>query len=139
MKCPMRKLLPMLLVSAMTVTAASGCGVVYRQPIYQGNLLESTAVEQLQAGMSRQQVTTLLGTPSIRDPFNVDRWDYTASQRVGRLARTETKNLTLYFQGDSLVRWEGDYFPEQDEALAQDTIQQFGPNLAKEKNKKRGR
>lgn len=129
----MRKLLPVLVLALF----ATGCGVVYRQPIYQGSLLEKSAVDQLQAGMDKQQVVTLLGTPSIADPYHQDRWDYTATQRTGRLARTEVKNLTLYFQGDQLQRWEGDYFPEQDEALARAAIDQFGPNLAKDKNKKR--
>ncbi|MBB1089260.1 outer membrane protein assembly factor BamE [Lysobacter sp. SG-8] len=129
----MRKLLPLLLV----VLLATGCGVMYRQPIYQGNLLESAAVEQLEAGMNKQQVQALLGTPSIQDPFNADRWDYTASQRVGRRAHTEFKTFTVWFEGDTVTRWEGDYFPEQDEALARDTVQQFGPNLAKEKDKRR--
>lgn len=131
----MRKLLPVLVLALLT----TACGVVYRQPIYQGNLLEKSAVDQLQAGMDKQQVVTLLGTPSIADPYHQDRWDYTASQRTGRLGRTEVKNLSLHFQGDQLVRWEGDYFPEQDEALARTAIEQFGPNLAKDKNKKRGR
>lgn len=129
----MRKLLPVLLVAALT----AGCGVIYRQPIYQGNLLEQSAVEQLQAGMSKQQVVTLLGTPSIADPFNQNRWDYTASQRVGRAARTEVKNLTLWFEGDALARWEGDYFPEQDQAIAENSVKQFGRNLAKDKKKQR--
>ena len=30
----------------------------------------------------------LLGTPSIRDPFHHDRWDYVASERDGRPDRT---------------------------------------------------
>jgi outer membrane protein assembly factor BamE len=131
----MRKLLFVVLVASLT----AGCGVIYRQPIYQGNLLEQSAVEQLQAGMSKQQVVTLLGTPSIADPFNQARWDYTASQRVGRLARTEVKNLTLWFEGDSLTRWEGDYFPEQDQQLAESSVEQFGRNLAKDKKKPGGR
>lgn len=130
----MRKLLLVALIASLT----AGCGVVYRQPIYQGNLLEQSAVEQLQAGMSKQQVVTLLGTPSIADPFNQNRWDYTASQRVGRMARTEVKNLTLWFEGDSLARWEGDYFPEQDEELAKSSVKQFGRNLAKDKKKSGG-
>ena len=130
----MRMLLPVV-VAALLTTA---CGVVYRQPIYQGVLLEKSAVDQLQAGMDKQQVTLLLGTPSIADPYHQDRWDYTTSQRVGRAGRTEVRNLVLHFQGDQLVRWEGDYFPEQDEALAQDTVRQFGPNLAKDKKKRRG-
>jgi outer membrane protein assembly factor BamE len=131
----MRKLLPA--VVALLLTTA--CGVVYRQPIYQGNLLEKANVDQLQAGMDKQQVVLLLGTPSVADPYARERWDYTATQRVGRLARTEVKNLTLWFEGDRLARWEGEYFPEQDQALARGAVRQFGPNLAKDKDKQRRR
>jgi outer membrane protein assembly factor BamE len=134
-KNPMRKLLLVLIVALST----AGCGILYKQPIYQGNLLEKTNVDQLQAGMSKQQVLVLLGTPSIADPFHQERWDYTATQRVGRLGRTEIKNLTLHFENDTLARWEGDYFPEQDEELARAAPRQFGRNLAKDKDKKRRR
>lgn len=129
----MRKLLLVLTVALAT----TGCGIVYRQPIYQGNLLEKSAVDQLQVGMSKQQVQLLLGTPSIADPFSQNRWDYTATERVGRLARTEKKNLAIFFEGDVVTRWEGDYFPEQDEELAKAARKQFGPNLAKDKKKGR--
>jgi outer membrane protein assembly factor BamE len=131
-KHPMRTLL--LALTVATVTA--GCGIVYRQPIYQGNLMEASAVEQLQAGMSKQQVLGLIGTPSIQDPFHHDRWDYTATQRLDRLARTQTKNLTLWFENDALTRWEGDYFPEQDLEISNNSVKQFGRNLAKEKKKR---
>ncbi|QSX77532.1 outer membrane protein assembly factor BamE [Agrilutibacter solisilvae] len=131
----MRKL---LLISCLALLTA-GCGILYKQPIYEGNLLEKSNVDQLQAGMSRQQVMLLLGTPSISDPFHHDRWDYTATQRTGRTGHTEIKNLTVYFEGEGLARWEGDYFPEQDEALAKSAPRQFGRNLAKDKDKKRGR
>ncbi|WP_407351668.1 outer membrane protein assembly factor BamE [Luteimonas sp. R10] len=128
----MRKLLlPLLLASAV-----AGCGIVYKQPIYQGSLLEESAVEQLQAGMDKQQVMALLGSPSIADPFHQQRWDYTASQRTGRLGRTEVKNLTVWFENDALTRWEGEYFPEQDEALAGEMRRVFG-NLPRERNERR--
>lgn len=133
-KNPMRKLLLVLIVALST----AGCGILYKQPIYQGNLLEKTNVDQLQAGMSKQQVLVLLGTPSIEDPFHHDRWDYTATQRVGRRGHTEIKNFTLFFEGDTLARWEGDYFAEQDAELAKAAPRQFGRNLAKDK-KRRGR
>lgn len=131
---PMRKLLLIVPIALL----ASACGIVYKQPIYQGNLLEKTAVDQLQAGQTKRQVAAMLGTPSIEDPFHAQRWDYTSTQRTNRLGHTEIKNLTLYFDGDALTRWEGDYFPEQDEALAKSSIRQFGPNLAKDKKKKGG-
>ena len=127
----MRKLLPALLA----LLFASGCGVLYRQPIYQGNLLDKTGVDQLQAGMDKRQVMNLLGTPSVRDPFHHDRWDYVASQRIGRTGSPIVKNMTLYFENDALARWEGEYFPEQDSELAKNSARYFGPNLAKDKKK----
>lgn len=119
--------------------ATAGCGIIYKQPIYQGNLLEKANVDQLQPGMSREQVVTLLGTPSIADPFHQSRWDYTASQRLGRTGRTQVKNLTLHFDGDTLARWEGDYFAEQDAEIAKNSYRQFGRNLAKDKEKAKRR
>ncbi len=130
MHFPMRKF---LLVAAVAL-ATSGCGILYKQPIYQGNLIEKSNADQLAVGQSRQQVMALLGTPSIADPFHAQRWDYTASERTNRRGTTEVKNLTVYFDGDSVSKWEGEYFPEDDVQLAKD-VRKFGPNLAKEKKK----
>jgi outer membrane protein assembly factor BamE len=127
-----------LLLTLVIVVATAGCGVLYRQPIHQGNLLEKTNVDQLQQGMDRRQVMVLLGSPSIADPFHHERWDYTASQRTGRTGKTEVKNLTLWFEGETLAKWEGEYFPEQDLELSKQ-MRRFG-NLPKDKDKKkRGR
>ncbi|ASR44342.1 MULTISPECIES: outer membrane protein assembly factor BamE [unclassified Luteimonas] len=123
-----------ILVSAL-VLATSGCALVYKQPIYQGNLIEQSAVEQLQVGMGKPQVEALLGSPAIADPFHHQRWDYTATQRVGRSGQTEVKNFTVYFENDQLARWEGDYFPNRDQELAEQ-MRKFG-NLPKERGKRR--
>ena len=131
----MRKLL-LIAVVALSTTA---CGVIYKQPIYQGNLLQEKSVAQLQVGQSKQQVNALLGTPSIPDPFHAQRWDYTSSQRINRLGRTEVKNFTVFFENDRVTRWEGDYFPNEDGELAKRSVRQFGPNLAKDKKKRGGR
>ena len=48
----MRKALSLLIAAVLV----SGCGIVYRQPVFQGNLLESKNVEQLKVGMTRRQV-----------------------------------------------------------------------------------
>ena len=127
-----------LLLIAPVSLALAGCGILYKQPIYQGNLMEKEAVDQLRPGLSKQQVAGLLGTPSVADPFHAQRWDYAATERTDRRGNTEAKTLTLHFENDTLVRWEGDYFPEQDLDLATKAIRQFGPNLAKDP-KRRGR
>ncbi|KFN51512.1 outer membrane protein assembly factor BamE [Arenimonas composti] len=126
----MRKALILLLAAVFI----SGCGIVYRQPVFQGTLLDKEYVDQLKVGMTRQQVFSLIGSPSVADPFHQSRWDYvqTARRRTGD---TEIKNLTLYFEGDALARWEGEYFPEADSELAAE-MRRFG-NLARDKDKPR--
>ncbi len=128
-----------LLLATLVAAVTSGCGILYKQPIYQGSLIEKSAVEQLQVGMSKQDVQILLGTPSIADPFNQNRWDYTASERINRRGTTEVKNFTVWFDNNAVTKWEGDYFPEQDDDLANNARRQFGPNLPKEDKKRRGR
>ena len=126
-----------LIVPALAALLVSGCGIIYRQPIYQGSLLDPAAVGQLQAGMTRQQVLGLIGTPSVADPFHHDRWDYTASERTGRRGNVETRNLTLWFEDGALARWDGDYFPDRDAELVIDVRRSFGPNLPRERNERR--
>jgi outer membrane protein assembly factor BamE len=126
----MRKALPVLLA----VVLASGCGIIYRAPVYQGALLEKKDVEQLRAGMTPTQVVALLGTPPLEDPFHNERWDYIASERH-RHGATEVKNLTVYFDNGVVTKWEGEYFPEQDLALVQE-MRKFG-NLPRDKDKKK--
>lgn len=128
-----------LLLIAPVSLALAGCGILYKQPIYQGNLMEKEAVDQLRPGLSKQQVAGLLGTPSLADPFHAQRWDYAATERTDRQGNVEVKILTLHFENDALVRWEGDYFPEQDLELATKSVRQFGPNIAKDKKGRGGR
>jgi outer membrane protein assembly factor BamE len=128
-----------LLLVAVVALSTAGCGIIYKQPIYQGNLIKKSAVDQLQVGQSKQAVEALLGTPSIPDPFHAERWDYTSTQRVDRLAHVEKKNFTVFFEQDRVVRWEGDYFADQDLELAKAAPRQFGRNLAKDKKGQRGR
>ena len=130
---PMRKVLVTLLVALL----ASGC-VIYRQPVFQGNLLEKNNVEQLKPGMTQAQVVALMGTPSIADPFHQERWDYAATERRRR-GKTQIKNLTLWFDGDTLARMEGEYFTEQDAALLLE-MRKFGfYNLPRDKEKERNK
>lgn len=126
----MRKALIVILAGLLV----AGCGIVYRQPVFQGNLLESKNVEQLKAGMTRQQVFSLLGSPPVADPFHQARWDYVATERR-RTGDTEVKTLTLWFEGEALARWEGEYFPEADKALSLE-MRKFG-NIARDKDKPR--
>lgn len=121
-----------LFVSVLVMTLLAGCAFIYRQPVHQGNLIETRQVEQLEVGMTRRQVMVLLGSPSIADPFHQDRWDYLSSQRRGRGAM-EVKNLTVRFDGDLVSGWEGEYFQDQNQTLARE-MGRFG-NLPRERGR----
>jgi outer membrane protein assembly factor BamE len=123
-----------LLLAVFCAMFLGGCGLIYKVDVYQGNLLETANVEQLKAGFTKRQVYALLGTPSVKDPFHQSRWDYVASVSK-RGGDPEIKNLVLTFDGDTLATIEGDYFPEQDEALARE-MTRYG-NLPREKDKER--
>lgn len=128
-----------LIVPALAALLVTGCGLIYRQPVYQGSLVSPEDVAQLQVGMSRQQVSALLGTPSIQDPFHHDRWDYAATERVGRAGQPTVHNFVVYFENDAVVRWEGSHFPDRDKELIGNVRRQFGPNLPRDDRSRRRR
>lgn len=99
-------LIPVLLLGLI-----AGCSSVkispHRIDVQQGNALDQENVARLKPGLSRSQVRFLLGTPLVVDPFRTDRWDYVyVYYKAGKLA--EQKRITLFFDGDTLARIEGD-------------------------------
>lgn len=99
------------LISALLLSLVSGCSSVklgpHRIDVQQGNALDQENIARLKTGLNRSQVRFLLGTPLVVDPFRTDRWDYVyVNYKAGKLA--EQKRITLFFDGDTLVRIEGD-------------------------------
>ncbi|PZQ12840.1 MAG: outer membrane protein assembly factor BamE [Rhodanobacter denitrificans] len=108
-----------ILVAVLCLAALSGCGLIYKLDVQQGNLFDKETVDSLKTGMSKRQVLLVMGSPSVISPFDQDRWDYVSSIRRGR-GKMESKDLTLYFENDALVKVEGDYFPEDADQLIKD-------------------
>ncbi len=79
---------------------------VYRINVEQGNVVTQEMVEQLRPGLNRRQVRYIMGTPLLEDAFHSDRWDYRYLLRNGN-ETLSTTHLTLWFDGDELVRAEG--------------------------------
>lgn len=121
-----------LLFCLTTAVLLSACGLLYKVDVPQGNLLDQELIADVKPGMSKRQVSLLLGTPAVTSPFHQDRWDYIYSlSRRGRDA--EVRNLTLYFDGETLARMEGDLLPEKtaEDELLEDIseYERFGPQL----------
>jgi outer membrane protein assembly factor BamE len=105
-----------LLACSFFGLAAAACSPIYKLDIQQGNLLSKPLVDSLKPGMTKHQVTLVMGSASVVSPFDQNRWDYVSTVRRGN-GRMETKNLTLYFEGDALGKIEGDYFAENPQEL----------------------
>ncbi|HEU0196698.1 MAG TPA: outer membrane protein assembly factor BamE [Nevskiaceae bacterium] len=82
--------------------ALSGCAIVYRLPVRQGNTIEQSQLEKLQPGMTRQQVRYVLGTPIASSPFDTNRWDYVSYYKSPR-GEISQRKVSLVFNNDKLV------------------------------------
>lgn len=108
-----------LLFSLALALLASGCSLVYKLDVQQGNLFDKETVDSLKLGMTKRQVTLIMGSPSVVSPFDQNRWDYVSSIRRGR-NKMDSKDLILSFEDDKLAKIEGDYFPEDPQQLIKD-------------------
>ncbi|MCK5324366.1 MAG: outer membrane protein assembly factor BamE [Woeseiaceae bacterium] len=83
-----------------TVLAMSGC--VYRANISQGNIVEEEDLDQVEVGMTRNQIRFLLGTPMIDDPFHMNRWDYVYYLKIGRNDASAKRWISILFDDDKV-------------------------------------
>jgi outer membrane protein assembly factor BamE len=87
-----------LIIAIALISLAASSGCVYRQNIAQGNLIDREDLDQVELGMTRNQVRFLLGTPMIDDPFHKDRWDYVYYLKVGRQDATFKRWVSVIFE-----------------------------------------
>ena len=99
--------------------ALAACTPIYKLDIQQGNLFSKSLVDTLKPGMTKRQVTLVMGSPSVVNPFEQNRWDYISTIRRGN-GRMESKDLVLFFENDALARIEGDYFAENPQELVKE-------------------
>ena len=89
----------------------------YKVDVIQGNFVSREQVEQLQAGMTRDQVKAVLGTPLLTSLFHADRWDYVFTlKRQG--VEPQAFKYTVFFKGDQLERFSGDPMPSEAEFIS---------------------
>ena len=91
-------------LATLSALVLTGCGLVYKMEINQGNYVTQDMVTKLKEGQSRQQVRLVLGTPTTESVFHKDRWDYAYSlERRGRSVTSH--KLTVLFDDDKVKSW----------------------------------
>ena len=61
-------------------------------------------LSKLEKGLTRAQVQYIMGTPSIKDPFNSTRWDYIGFEIIGNEVLREV-HYSLSFRENKLEEW----------------------------------
>jgi len=97
-----------LIIAIVLANLAVSSGCVYRQTVSQGNLIEQEDLDQVEVGMTRNQVRFLLGTPLIDDPFHEDRWDYVYFLKIRRTDATFKRWVTVIFEDGTVAEIQKD-------------------------------
>ena len=110
-------------MTALACTMLAGCArdrsqsglfAPYRVSIPQGNYLNQQMLDQVQQGMTREQVRLAIGTPLLTDPFHPDRWDYVFRFQYPN-GEAELRRVTVRFENDVVSRVDADHLPERDD------------------------
>ena len=110
----MRLIVIALLSSCLLLT---GCSLpkislprVQKLTVQQGNVITLAMIDQLKPGMTRSQVTYIMGQPVFRNSFNNKRWDYIYTIEVPDFTES-TIHVALFFENDVLAYFTGDLAP----------------------------
>lgn len=96
-------------LTLLAAVLCAGCGV-HRVAIQQGNIITQAMIDQLEPGITREQVAYIMGEPVLRNTFDDDRWDYVYTIEVPN-AFSSRQLVSLFFENDLLVYITGDMVP----------------------------
>ena len=99
----------------------------YQVPVAQGNIISKSMLSKIEEGLTKAQVRYIMGTPSINDPFNKDRWDYIGFEIIGDTKRATVHHI-MFFEENKLIKWKT--------ATKDDANEKFEERSIKESTKK---
>ncbi|WP_166263246.1 outer membrane protein assembly factor BamE [Marinobacter caseinilyticus] len=105
----MQKLAALLLTTLMM----AGCAFpgVYKINVQQGNILSEEELTQLEKGMSRQQVQSVLGSPIMLNPVDPTREYYVYTfQRGG--GDIKEQRVIVYYENERFSHYEANLLEE---------------------------
>lgn len=105
----MRNLLAMLAISA----SLSSCSYfhVHKMDIEQGNIISVEMVNRVHTGMTKAEVSDILGEPILANVFDPNRLDYVYTYRPGNGQPTE-KYVTFILTNDRVSEIKGNLYSQ---------------------------
>jgi outer membrane protein assembly factor BamE len=122
-----------LLAVLLVLLALPACSIIYKLPTRQGNVIEQKQLDQLQVGMTRDQVRFLMGTPIAASPFRDDRWDYLGYYKSPR-GKVSDRVVSLYFDANTLTRMDGIKLADAEGDIESPDVKTVIENEKKSKN-----
>ena len=106
------------LITIITIFLLNSCASnFYQVPIAQGNIISIQMLSKLEKGLTKAQVQYIMGTPSIKDPFDSSVWNYIGYEIVGNEVLREI-HYSLYFQDEKLDKWANKVDSDSNEDLS---------------------
>ena len=94
-----------ILISIITIFFLNSCASnFYQVPVAQGNIISLDMLSKLEKGLTKVQVQYIMGTPSVKDPFDSSSWDYIGYEIIGNDLLREV-HYSLLFQDEKLNKW----------------------------------
>jgi outer membrane protein assembly factor BamE len=110
---------PLVVLFALILTS---CGSwlpdAHRIDITQGNTIKREALDKIHTGMKKSEITPILGSPLISDPFHAQRWDYIYRYIPGRGEPVQSR-VTLFFESEVLVKIDDSEYREPEPEISE--------------------
>lgn len=106
----------LLIMQLSLYSCASWLPEAHRQDITQGNEIKREALNKIHIGMTKTEITPILGNPTLKDPFHANRWDYIYRYVPGRDEARQSR-VTLFFEGDKLIRIDDSEYKEPESLI----------------------
>jgi len=99
----MPKLITIILIS-ITALGLSNCSRLntYHHAFQQGNVIEDNQMHALKKGMTKQQVTYIMGSPVLDNMLSKNRWEYVYLVNDGHHDMTQ-KRVVIEFRRNRVV------------------------------------
>ena len=93
------------IITIITIFFLNSCASnFYQVTIAQGNIISLEMLSKLEKGLTKAQVQYIMGSPSVKDPFDSSKWDYIGYEIIGNDLLREV-HYSLLFQDEKLNKW----------------------------------
>lgn len=95
-----------LLISIALIASLSACINPHRVRVDQGVLIDQSSLDNLQTGLTQDQVRRIFGPPSNQSSFSNHRWEYVFRSTDPNFQADKVKLLVIEFDAQGYVsRW----------------------------------